>query len=185
MFPKNKKPIYTEQYFLCFSIFYFYDLRSDQATVMKYPRHKDCSIYNSLPSPPQKAVFCEILTVFANFTMKYAYHWSYSEYLTFLIIFSQGTSRNLHLTLSLWTSKELQIKTLSFLVSPTHTVFVIHSFGGAKNMSEKENTFYKSRFSEYFHSFQFSKVTVLKSQLFFWWTMNASGEEKNHLIIYL
>ena len=121
----------------------------------------------------------------ANFIMKYTYHWSYSEYLTFLIIFSQCTSRNLHLPLSLRTSKELQIKTLSFLVSPTHTVFVIHSFGGAKNMSEKENTFYKSRFSEYFHSFQFSKVTVLKSQLFFWWTMNASGEEKNHLIIYL
>ena len=97
--------------------------------------------------------------------MKYTYHWSYSEYLAFLIIFSQRTSRNLHLPLSLRTSKEFQIKTLPFLVAPTQTVFVFHSFGGAKNMPEKENLSYKSRFSEYFHSFQFFKVNVLKGQL--------------------
>ena len=30
MFPKNKKSIYTEQCFLSFPIFYFYDLRSKQ-----------------------------------------------------------------------------------------------------------------------------------------------------------
>ena len=114
--------------FCVFPFFNFYDLRSDQTTVVKYPRHRDCPIYNSLPSLPQKAVFCEILTVFANFPMKYTYHWSYSEYLTFLIIFSQCTSRNLHLPLSLRTSEKLQIKTLSFLVSPTHTHCVRISF---------------------------------------------------------
>ena len=40
-----------------------------QTTVVKYSRHKYCPVYNSLPSPPQKAVFCEILNVFANISL--------------------------------------------------------------------------------------------------------------------
>ena len=70
-----------------------------------------------------------------------------------------------------------------------NTVFVFHSFEGAKNMSQKENPFCKWRFSESFVLFLFFEVTVLKKQLFFyfvlWWIISALVKEKNHSLNHL